>query len=225
MSNFIFAGLFTEGTTDVRFLSSVVERTLESIAFDCSGDIETRVEPISINKTKLDFNDQVLAASRNAFERFGISLLFIHTDSDNIDDELVFNSKIIPAQKLLCEQDNNLYCKNMVAIVPIQMTESWMIADKELLKSEIGISKTDAELGIHLNPETLNNPKRIIEELIRLCKEDDTKRKRNKGLNISELYQIIGQKIELSQLEKLNSYNKFKQSLIEKLKELNFYHK
>ena len=34
MSNFILAGLFTEGTTDNRFLSSVVERTLEDIAFD-----------------------------------------------------------------------------------------------------------------------------------------------------------------------------------------------
>ena len=44
MSNFILAGLFTEGTTDVRFLSSVVERTLEDIAFDCTGDIETKLE-------------------------------------------------------------------------------------------------------------------------------------------------------------------------------------
>ena len=61
--------------------------------------------------------------------------------------------------------------------------------------------------------------------MIRISKEDLTKRKRNKGLYISDLYQIIGQKIDLSELEKLSSYNKFKQSLIEKLKELNFYHK
>lgn len=113
----------------------------------------------------------------------------------------------------------------MVAIVPIQMTESWMIADKELLKSEIGIEKTDAELGIHINPELINNPKNVIENIIHISKEDQTKRKRNKGLGISDLYQIIGQKIELSELEKLNSYLKFKSSLIQKLKELNFYHK
>ncbi len=225
MSNFILAGLFTEGTTDVRFLMSVVERTLESIAFDCTGDIETRVEPIFIDKTNLDFNEQVLKASKDAFEKFGILILFIHTDSDNMNDELIFNSKIIPAQQLLYKQDDNLYCKALVAIVPIQMTESWMIADKELLKSEIGILKTDAELGIHLSPEKLSNPKNTIEEIIRLSKEVSTKKKRNKGLNISDLYQIIGQKIELSELEKLQSYQKFKYSLIEKLKELNFYHK
>ena len=47
MSNFILAGLFTEGSTDVRFLSSVVQRTLDEVAFDCTGDIETEVEAIN----------------------------------------------------------------------------------------------------------------------------------------------------------------------------------
>lgn len=225
MSNFILAGLFTEGTTDVRFLSSVVERTLEDVAFDCTGDIETKLEIISIDKKGLGFTQQVLRASKSSLHRFGVLLLFVHTDSDYINDEVIFNSKIVPANEALLLQDEKEYCKIMVAIVPIQMTESWMIADKELLKSEIGIEKTDAELGIHLNPESINNPKDIIENIIRISKEDLTKRKRNKGLDISDLYQIIGQKIELSELEKLSSYLKFKNSLIQRLKELNFYHK
>ncbi|MEM0542863.1 DUF4276 family protein [Flavobacterium sp. j3] len=224
MSNFILAGLFTEGSTDVRFLSSVVERTLEEVAFDCTGDIETKVEIININKSEKDFNQQVLEASKVASDKFGILFLFVHTDSDAVNDNLIFQSKIIPAQKKLLEQDTS-YCKNIVAIVPIQMTESWMLADKELLKNEIGIEKTDAELGIHLNPELILNPKNVIENIIRLSKEDETKRKRNKGLNIADLYQIIGQKIELSELKKLSSYLKFRNSLIEKLRELNFYHK
>lgn len=224
MSNFILAGLFTEGTTDVRFLSSVVERTLEDVAFDCTGDIETKVEIITINKIGLNFNQQVIEASKSAFDKFGILLFFVHTDSDSPSDELVFQTKIIPAQKILLEQDDS-YCKNLVAIVPIQMTESWMIADKKLLKEEIGIEKTDAELEIHLNPELIGNPKDVIENIIRISKEDLTKRKRNKGLLISDLYQIIGQKIELTELEKLPSYLKFKNSLTDKLRELNYYHK
>ena len=223
MSNFILAGLFTEGTTDVRFLSSVAERTLEKVAFDCTGDIDTKVEIITINKSGLSFNEQVLQASKIALNKFGILILFIHTDSDSLSDDFIFQTKIIPAQKLLLDQDDN-YCKNMIAIVPIQMTESWMIADKELLKEEIGIERTDAELGIHLNPESLVNPKGIIENIIRLSKEDLTKKRRNKGLKISSLYQIIGQKIELSELEKLTSYLKFKNALVATLKALNFHH-
>jgi hypothetical protein len=224
MSNFILAGLFTEGTTDVRFLSSVVERTLEDIAFDCTGDIETKLEIINISKAGLSFNEQVLEASRVALDKFGVLILFVHTDSDSVSDDLIFQSKIFPSQKILSEQDNN-YCKNMVAIVPIQMTESWMIADKKILKEEIGVEKTDTELGIHLNPESITNPKELIEEIIRISKEDLSKRRRNKGLVISDLYQIIGQKLELSELEKLSSYLKFKNSLKDKLRELNFYHK
>lgn len=224
MSNFILAGLFTEGTTDVRFLSSVVERTLEDIAFDCTGDIETKLEIINISKAGLSFNEQVLEASRVALDKFGVLILFVHTDSDSVSDDLIFQSKIFPSQKILSEQDNN-YCKNMVAIVPVQMTESWMIADKKILKEEIGVEKTDTELGIHLNPESITNPKELIEEIIRISKEDLSKRRRNKGLVISDLYQIIGQKLELSELEKLSSYLKFKNSLKDKLRGLNFYHK
>lgn len=225
MSNFILAGLFTEGTTDVRFLSSVVERTLQDVAYDCTGDIETKLEIIKINKKNLNFNQQVLEASKVAFEKFGIVILFVHTDSDSADDELVFNSKINPAHKELLLQDENLYCKELVAIVPIQMTEAWMIADKALLKSQIGIDKTDSELGIHINPEQISDPKNQIEKIIQLSKEDLSKRKRGKGLQISELYQIIGQTVELTDLEKLSSYLKFKNALVTKLKDLNFYHK
>lgn len=224
MSNFILAGLFTEGTTDNRFLSSVVERTLEDIAFECTGYIETKVEIITINKSGLNFNEQVLEVSKLAFEKFGILILFVHADSDSPSDNLIFETKIIPAQKILLEQNDN-YCKNLIAIVPIQMSESWMIADKELLKDEIGIEKSNAELDIHLNPESIANPKSVIENIIRLSREDLTKRRRNNGLNISDLYQIIGQKIEISELEKLPSYLKFKNSLIDKLRDLNFYHK
>lgn len=224
MSNFILTGLFSEGNTDNRFLESVIKRTLEEVAFDCTGDIDVALEIIKIDKTGLKFDEQVFTASKFAFDKFSISLLFLHTDADSSDDDFVFNSKIIPAMNFLNIQ-TEIICKHIVAIVPIQMTESWMIADKELLKSEIGLENSDSELGIHLNPETINNPKNLIENIIRISKEDLTRKKRSKGLDISDLYQIIGQKINLSELEKLSSYNKFKQSLIEKLKELNFYHK
>ncbi len=90
MSNFILSGLFTEGTTDVRFLSSVVERTLEEVALDCTGDIETKVEIVSISKTGLNFNEQVLEVSKLAHEKYGVLILFVHTDSDSVNDDLVF---------------------------------------------------------------------------------------------------------------------------------------
>lgn len=225
MSNFILCGLFTEGTTDVRFLSSVIERTLVEVAFDCSGQVETKLEIIDINKSGLNFNEQVKEACKIGFEKFGILLLFVHTDADNMDDFQTFQTRINPAIVYVNQLDEELFCKHLVAVVPIQMTESWMLADKELLKSEIGINGSDVDLGIHRNPEVVTNPKALIENMIRISKEDNAKRKRRKGLMISDLYQIIGQSVDISELENLTSYMKFKNSLIEKLIELNFYHK
>lgn len=224
MSNFILTGLFTEGTTDVRFLESVVKKTLDDLAFECTGDIETELKVIDIDKTGLSFNEQVFLASKMAKEEYDVLMLFVHTDADCNDDSIVFNSKILPAKTFLEEQDDKLVCKKVVAIVPVQMTEAWMLADKNLLKDEIGIDGTDIDLGIHRRPEEISNPKAVIESIIRLSKERQVKRKRRSGLNISDLYQIIGQKIELSELESLPSYNKFKSSLREVLKELNFLH-
>lgn len=225
MSNFLLTGLFTEGTTDIRFLGSVVKTTLENLAIECSGYIETELEIIKIEKTGLSFNQQVLKAAEKAKNDFEILILFVHTDSDNRDDANVFNTKIIPAVELVHQQADDTVCRKIVAIVPIQMTESWMLADKELLKNEIGIEGSDVDLGLHRNPEEIANPKAVIENIIRISKENQVKRKRNKGLTVSDLYQIMGQKIELAELEKLPSYLKFKNSLIEKLTELNFYHK
>lgn len=225
MSNFLLTGLFTEGTTDIRFLGSVVKTTLENLAIECSGYIETELQIIKIEKTGLSFNQQVLKAAEKAKNDFEILILFVHTDSDNRDDANVFNTKIIPAIELVYQQTDDTVCRKIVAIVPIQMTESWMLADKELLKNEIGIEGSDVDLGLHRNPEEIANPKAVIENIIRISKENQVKRKRNKGLTVSDLYQIMGQKIELAELEKLPSYLKFKNSLIEKLTELNFYHK
>lgn len=225
MSNFLLTGLFTEGTTDIRFLESVVKTTLDNLAIECSGYIETELEIITIEKSGLSFNQQVLKAAEKAKDDFEILILFIHTDSDNRDDTDVFNTKINPAKKLIDQQEDDTVCKKIVAVVPIQMTESWMLADKELLKNEIGIEGSDLELGIHRHPEEIANPKALIENIIRISKENKVKRKRNKGLNISDLYQIIGQKIDISQLEKLESYLKFKNALIVQLRNLNFYHK
>ena len=47
----IFAGLFTEGKADIRFLHNIVQKTLEAVAFnDCSGQFDIDLSPIEINK-------------------------------------------------------------------------------------------------------------------------------------------------------------------------------
>lgn len=222
MTKLIFAGLFTEGSTDVRFLESIVRKTLEDVAFECQGQIETEVKTIEINKTGLGFVEQVLMASKKGIDDYGIMFICVHTDSDDETDKRVIESKINPAIKSLNEQNESEYCKILVSVISVCMTEAWMLADKELLKSEIGTELSNFDLGIHQMIESIPNPKETITNAIRIVQSDLTRRKRNRGLDISELYQIIGQKLELSQLENLESYRKFKDSLKSAFKELGF---
>jgi Domain of unknown function (DUF4276) len=219
----LFAGLFTEGSTDTRFLQSIVQKTLEATAFDCVGQFDIYVSPIEIDKTNLSFENQVLNASKKGMEELGISIICVHADADNFNAIETYRNRINVAKTELNNQNDTDYCKLLVAIVPIQETESWLLADKELLKQEIGTNKTDNELGIDRLPETIANPKEIISNAIRIAREGLTQRRRN-DLTIGDLYLPIGQSIDLTKLEVLSSYQDFKHNVREAFIALNLLH-
>ncbi len=216
----IFVGLITEGSTDNRFLESVAKRSFEEIGFDCNGDVEIFVKPLSISKSNLGFVDYVRNASKHGVDEFGISALCVHTDADDIDDTNAYKYKIFPAKELLKDLDNFEYCTLLIPLVPVRMIEAWMLADKELLKKEIGTTKSDVELGINRFPEQIRDPKAIIENAIRISMEHLPRRRRS--LNIGELYQPLGQKISLEELDKLDSYKKFKEEIRQTYRDLNY---
>ncbi len=87
-----------------------------------------------------------------------------------------------------------------------------MLADKDLLKKQLGTQLSDNELGFTKRPETIANPKKLIAEAINIVVANNTKRKRSK-LSISELYDIIGSEIKVDKLESLPSFMKFKNNV------------
>lgn len=219
MSNIVTIAYSTEGTTDQRFLESVIRRTFEDVASECEGDIEV-FDPFYLKFSKKNgFVDDFVSISREAFKN-GINVLCIHVDADAPTDKDVFNFKIQPAREALQQLADDAVCKIFVAIIPVQMSEAWMLADKELFKDELGTDKTDIELEISKNPETMSNPKSTIENAIRISQAHLPKR-RNR-VTIAELYQPIGQKIAVEKLEALSSFRKFKLAVRNAFKELNY---
>jgi hypothetical protein len=210
MNKQVIIGFSTEGTTDFNFLESIVQRSFEETAFECSGPVE--ILPVQyLKKPAGDFIEMVRICAWQA-DAQGIMVLCIHTDADSDTDTNAFEHKITPAfaavEGLLAEG----LCKNLVAVVPVQMTEAWLLADSTLLKDEIGTAKGDEELGIHKNPESYADPKQIIENAIRIARQDMPRRRRNE-LALADLYAPLGQKIALRQLERLASYIKFKKAV------------
>ena len=219
MSKQIIIGFTTEGTTDFQFLESVIQRSFEDVAFECSGELE--ILPAQyIDKQSGAFTEVVIGYAQQAGKR-GFVVLCVHADADAPHDTGTFDNKIRPAFMAVNHMHGNHVCKNLVAIVPVQMTEAWMLSDKDLLKAEIGTSKSDVELGIHRPPEVYANPKQAIEAAIKIARQDLTRRHRRE-LTIVELYRPIGQKLVLTRLENLPSYRKFKEAIRDAFRKLNY---
>jgi hypothetical protein len=215
----LLIGLYTEGPTDIRFLKNVVARTFEEISFECSSQIEiSDIQTIEI--TKSSFVENVISASRRGVNDFGMIILCVHADADDRSDENVYRNKMIPALSEIENAEDSI-CKIIVPVVPIQMTEAWMLADKALLKKEIGTNKADQDLGIYREPEQYPDPKATIESAIRIAQQDRTRRHR-RDLTLSDLYLSIGQSISIDKLKQLPSYNKFQENIRSALRKLNY---
>lgn len=208
----VFIGYTTEGTTDERFLETIIERTFVDIAFECLVDVEPVVKFLNVDKIGLGFSDYVCKASQQGVDEIGMMVLCVHADADAKTIENVIDNKFNPAQKQLDSENDNTTCKIIVPVIPIQMMESWMLADKQLFKTEIGTKLTDSELKINKDPESFSDPKSVIEEAIRISRLHLTK-KRRKKLTIGEIYMPIGQKVSIKELETIPSYRCFQEQV------------
>jgi len=218
----LFIGLISEGTTDTRFLFSVVERTIDELILKFGGKVEINIEELKKDSGKKFVNQIVDANLAHQKENF-INILLVHSDADYKDDSKVLNEKFIPLFENI-KLNDELMCKEIVPVIPIYMIESWMLADIDLFLYEISTNKTKSELGLNGNPETFTNPKNKIKEALHIINQEKPK-KRRKDLQINDLYQIIGQKIEIDKLINLNSFDKFYKQVSESLQKLNYINK
>lgn len=205
----VFIGFTTEGTTDVRFLETIIERTFIEIAFECLGNVEPVVQFLNVNKIGYGFSDYVYNASHQGVNEIGMMVLCVHADADAKTIDNVIDNKFKPAQERLDSVNDKTI---IVPVIPIQMMESWMLADKQLFKTEIGTTLTDEELGINKVPEKFSDPKSVIEKAIRISRQNLAKRRRN-DLTISDIYMPIGKKVSLKKLENIPSYRYFQEQV------------
>ncbi|ANF49499.1 hypothetical protein A0O34_02545 [Chryseobacterium glaciei] len=218
----LYIGLISEGSTDTRFLFSVVDRTIKQLVFNFGGSIEIYIEELKKDSGKKFVNQIIDANLAHQKENF-INILLIHSDADFKDDSKVLKEKYIPLIENI-KSNNDMICKEIVPIIPIYMIEAWMLADIHLFLDEISTKKTKTELGINGNPESFTNPKNKIKEALLIINQEKPK-KRRKDLQINDLYQIIGQKIEIEKLLELNSFTKFYDQISDSLIKLQFIHK
>lgn len=215
----LFIGFIAEGSTDYKFLEPILTRVFIEIAFECQGQIDISVSRIDAPKGD-SFIDSVINASTVGWNQYGISILVVHADADSTSAENTYNYKIFPAKARLESKSEDSHCKNLIPLVPIQEIESWMLSDKEFLKSAINTKKSDTQLSISGHPESFTDPKARIENAILIGREDMPKKVRE-SVSISDLYSLIGQGLDLKHLETFTSYNDFKDQVRSSFRTLN----
>lgn len=216
----LFIGLVAEGTTDVRFLKNVIYKSVQELSWQC----DTMVEVFDIREINTEggsFVEKMLNAARVAQQDFSISLLCVHADSDSKSIGEVMENKFVPFFNALKDKVEQDFCKCIVPTIPIQMIESWMLADKDLLKGLINAERfNDADLGLDRAPESYADPKEAINNAIRISLEGKPKKRRDQ-IKIADLYEILGNELRLDQLRTIPSFCSFEENVLQAFRELN----
>lgn len=215
--NILQIGYTTEGSTDERFLGRIIERTFEYELMKSDFEIDIH-PPIHLDEKSDSFNEKIekIATTYNYFH-----VICVHCDADAPSADVVMQRKIIPAFNEAKNNPDN--CKNLVAIIPVQMTEAWMLADIDLFIKEINSVKSCDELELPCKArliETIADPKARIENALRIDRQK-LPRRRTK-LRIADIYTPLGQKIPIEALNELPSFRAFKENVTRSLVSLKY---
>lgn len=201
----------TEGTTDISFLEDVINRSV-AYCVDKYGNIPVEIlDVVPINGNGNTFETKYLNVCQQA-NQIGAELICLHADADDKDDQNVMQTKFAPLRMAIDPFDKTNCCKIVVPVVPVHEIEAWMLANTHLLKQHLGTNKSDADLRLNRPPEAYADPKQAIIDAISIVKQDVGKRFR-KNLKIGDLYGPMGQQLEIDDMLRLPSFQKFIDSL------------
>lgn len=208
----VIVALTTEGSTDIRFLENIVQKAFEYVSFECTKDIEIIYQTLTTTKVgQGSFANYVVEAAKEAAE-CGATTVAIHSDADrnSYDDRLRYNfGPARNAVNAVKTEEPNSICDNITPVIPVRMIEAWMLADKEQFCIEVGTTLSFHDLGIDGDPEQMADPKNKISLAIRTANEHATHKKPVKDIDISDLYEILGQSLDVDKLMTMNSYCRF----------------
>lgn len=211
--------LYAEGTTDEQFLPSILQRTCEQLIAKHNRTAVNVLDPKIIAKKKNIANrdESILQAARDAID---FHILVIHADADSHTQEKALRERFQRGYELV-KLSNEQVCKYLVPVVPIYMTEAWLLADNDALRQIIGTNMKAQELGLLQKArliETDSNPKQTLKNIVQKAYANRSKRQQQVDLSI--IYRSLGRSIRLEQLENLKAYNQFVHDLTATLKKI-----
>jgi len=219
MNNLILISFLGEGSTDYRFFSNIVQRLVGELLLEQGkGDI---IQWQPIYKHGASAQESIYNASVQA--RFS-STLILHSDTDNNSRAQTIANKFQLGLNQINGCSDDEVCKNITLAIPVTETEAWMLADKELLKSEINTTLSNQALALTYQQnriESIRDPKQKINDAINIFHQSLPRKRRRYAVSIDDLYESVSQNIKFDKLDSIASYKKFKEDLIVALRNKN----
>ncbi len=181
------------------------------------------LEPIILDaQPKSARSENILLVARQAR---GYHLLFVHADADARLPARAMRERIVPGFQAVQDARNlgESVCGHLIPVVPVQMTEAWMLADGDTLCEIIGATHSAQDLNIPARSglvEAIADPKDRLRQVLATADAGRTRRRHQRM--VASLYEPLARRINLDRLAFVPSFVQFREDLKEALIELGF---
>lgn len=143
---------------------------IERIAFECDVEIRLTVPPTELLRTR----DKSVAGKLSALSMLGgdYDLVFVHRDADGAGRDLrvaeigAAMSEVMPGTPF-------------VPIVPVRMTEAWLVLDEKIIRQVSGNpnGRVHLDMPSAREAERIADPKSLLKELLATASETTGRRR------------------------------------------------
>lgn len=146
-----------------------------------------------------------------AKETHGYGFAVVHMDADAPDTTRAYAERFLPGYVAIQESEAEVN-QDIVPVIPVRMTEAWMLVDFDAFRETIGTSKTGEELGFPPHPrqvESIQAPKDVFETAVRHARPN----RRRQTPAPEDVYTSLAARVDLGRLERVPAYAEFKNNV------------
>lgn len=201
-------GLFSEGSSDSRFLPNIIYRQTLNLLLSGQGSDINLQEELQIFRERN--NDNRIA--RICRESGAVNLFIVHSDAARNARSRLLRT-IVGGIRLGTSERCGLEAYRVVPLMPCREMESWTLADPDAIARACGFEmwpnhvqrSWDAALA-----ETIDDPKRVLDEALEAL---HSRTRRRRIPPASYFLERIGSEVDLQRLMRLDSFQEFSKSL------------
>lgn len=218
---YLVPALVTEGKSDDRFLSPLLQRTLVAMCQESLTDL-VEVAPTLVLRPApgpASVPDIVAKATGSGVSgKLDFDLLFFHRDGGS-NLERTQREWIDPMAEAWAPYEEVV---PLVPVVPIRETEAWMFADIVALRSVLGVNWQAQEFGVPASPkhvEQIVDPKVALRQIImRLPARAGGRRIRTP----EDFYVGLGERVSVSVLQRVPAFESMWKGLLASLEQIGY---